>query len=72
MNYILIFLQVVISILLSAVILLQAKGSGLSSTFGGSGSFQHSRRGFEKVLFQATIILALLFVTVSLANIFLG
>ncbi|MGI5828064.1 MAG: preprotein translocase subunit SecG [Patescibacteria group bacterium] len=72
MNYLLTLLQIIVSIILSAVILLQAKGSGLSSTFGGSGAFHHTRRGFERILFQATILLAAVFVATSLANIFLG
>ena len=65
-------IQVVTSILLSLVILLQQKGSGLSATFGGSGGggFSPSKRGAEKVLFNATIILATIFVANSLAFFF--
>ncbi len=54
--------QVVLSILLSIAILSQNRGSGLSATFGGSGGFFVSKRGAEKVLSQATVILGVLFV----------
>lgn len=59
--------QVIFSILLSIVILTQQKGSGLSATFGGSGGFHASKRGAEKVLHNATIVLAILFVLNSIA-----
>jgi len=71
MNYILSSLQIIVSLLLAGVILLQAKGSGLSATFGGS-SFQRSRRGFDKLLFNITIVLSLIFIASSLANVFLA
>jgi preprotein translocase subunit SecG len=63
----LLFGQVVVSIGLMASILLQARGTGLGSTFGGESSVYRSRRGIEKRLFQFTILLAILFVLLSLA-----
>ena len=54
--------QVLISILLIVVILVQNSSSGLSATFGGSGPITTSKRGAEKVVFKATIVLAILFV----------
>lgn len=55
-------IQVVVSILLVAVILLQQRGSGLSGIFGGGGGESyHTKRGFEKILFASTIVLASLF-----------
>jgi preprotein translocase subunit SecG len=63
----LLFGQVVVSIGLMASILLQARGAGLGSTFGGESSVYRSRRGIEKRLFQFTILLATLFVVLSLA-----
>lgn len=57
----LIVAEVVFAILLSLTILVQQRGSGLSSTFGGSDGFHTSRRGAEKVLYYATIVFALLF-----------
>lgn len=60
--------QVVLPILLIACILLQARGTGLGATFGGEGNIYRTKRGIEKKLFQATIILAILFFGVTLAN----
>lgn len=58
--------QILVSILLTLVILLQAKGGGIGAALGGgtSGSFR-TRRGVEKTLFQLTIVLAIVFLAVS-------
>lgn len=53
--------QILLSFLLIAAILLQVKGTGLGQAWGGGGEFYHSKRGLEKILFRATIILAFLF-----------
>jgi preprotein translocase subunit SecG len=49
-------------------ILLQARGSGLSATFGGDSSVYRSRRGIERRLWQFTILLAILFCLFSVAS----
>jgi len=51
---------------LTLVILLQAKGSGIGTALGGGtgGSFR-TRRGVEKTLFQLTIFLAIVFLAIS-------
>ncbi len=59
--------QILVSIALIAAILLQARGVGLSGTFGGDSAVYRSRRGVERRLWQFTIILLVLFVTFSLA-----
>lgn len=56
--------QIVVTVLLIAVILMQSRGTGLGST--GSGQSYHSRRGMEKVLFRATIGLTVVFIVLSL------
>ena len=64
-------IQVVISIFLIVVILIQNRSSGLSATFGGSGGpITTSKRGAEKIVFKATIVLAILFVLSSLLFLF--
>jgi len=63
--------QVVISILLIVAILLQNRGAGLGSAFGGSGGVYLTKRGLEKKLFIATIILAVLFFATSILGIIL-
>lgn len=62
--------QVVVSILLVLAIISQNRGTGLSATFGGSGDFYVEKRGAEKVLYNSTLVLAALFVGVSLAHLF--
>ena len=57
------YVQIVLSVLLVGGILLQQTGSGLGGAFGGdnfSAGF-HTRRGAEKILFNATVALAILF-----------
>lgn len=66
MKTIILFSQIIVSILLIVVILLQAKGSGLSTVFGGEGSFYRSKRGVEKMFVYLTIILAGLFLILSI------
>ncbi len=58
--------QILVAIVLSVIILLQAKGSGIGTALGGgtSGSFR-TRRGVEKTLFQLTIIVAVIFFIVA-------
>jgi len=60
--------QIIISVALITAILLQSKGTGLGSVFGGDGSVFRTRRGAEKGLFQLTIVLAVAFGLVSIAT----
>ncbi len=61
--------QIIISVLLVGAILLQQRGTGLSATFGGEGNVYRTKRGLEKMIFVATIILAFLFFGAALVNI---
>jgi len=54
--------QILISVALIAAILLQARGTGLSGTFGGDSAVYRSRRGVERRLWQFTIVLMVLFI----------
>ena len=67
MNTILAIGQIIVSVGLMAAILLQARGAGLGSAFGGDSSVYRSRRGVEKTLFQFTIAMTVLFVVFSIA-----
>jgi preprotein translocase subunit SecG len=69
---ILAFGQIIVSAALMIAILLQARGTGLSGTFGGDSAVYRSRRGVEKSLFRFTIILGVLFVVFSLATFLLA
>ena len=59
--------EIFISIALIAIILLQVKGEGLSGL--QSGSFVRTRRGIEKTMFQLTIVLVILFLSVSAVSV---
>ncbi|WP_107905237.1 preprotein translocase subunit SecG [Mycobacterium tuberculosis] len=56
------YIQIVLSVLLMAAILLQQNEAGLGAAFGSTNESVHrTRRGFERFLFGATIVLAVLF-----------
>ena len=61
--------QIFISLVLIGVLLLQARGSGFSATFSSDSSIYRTRRGVEKTLFNVTIVLAILFVVVSIISV---
>lgn len=63
--------QIFVSLGLIGLILIQAKGSGLGSTFGGEVGFYRTKRGFEKLLFYTTIVFAALFLISSILGILL-
>jgi preprotein translocase subunit SecG len=58
--------QMILSVALTAALLLQVKGGGLGGIFGQADTVYRTRRGVEKTLFQLTIVLIVLFVAISL------
>jgi len=60
--------QLILSIALVASILMQARGTGLSGTFGGDSAVYRSRRGVERRLWQFTVLLLVLFVLFALVS----
>jgi len=54
-----------------ALILLQGKGAGLGSAWGGGGEFYQTRRGVEKITMRLTYVLIVVFFLLSLANFFI-
>jgi preprotein translocase subunit SecG len=60
---------ILISIVLTGLVLLQAKGSGLGSIFGGDSGVYKTRRGMERSLFNMTILFATLFLVISLLTV---
>lgn len=59
------YIQIGLSALLIALVLLQKTGAGVGGAFGGGDGFSsgfHTRRGFEKTIFRLTIIVGILFV----------
>lgn len=60
-------IQIVLATTLIGVILLQVKNAGLGSSFGGNdASIYTTRRGLDRVLYQFTIVLAVVFVVTSM------
>ncbi len=59
-------LEIIVGALLIGVILMQVQGTGLSSSFGGSGETFRSRRSMEKFLIYATIVLSVIFALLSI------
>ena len=72
MNNILTYTQIGSAVLLIISILLQQRGQGLGAGIGGTGMEYSTKRGVEKGLFTATIVLAIVFVGVSIARLVLG
>lgn len=59
--------QIILSIIITAFVLLQSQGSGLGAIWGGGGETYHTRRGVERVIFTSTIVVIVLFTLVSIA-----
>ncbi len=66
MKEIILIVQVVVSILLIILILAQNKDGGLSAGMGGGQSFESVKRGAEKVIYKATVLLAVVFMANAL------
>jgi len=64
-------IQIFIAVLLIVAVLIQARGAGLGEAWGGSSEFFTSRRGMEKIIFVATIVLAILFLLSSIVSLIL-
>jgi len=65
-------IQIIISLTIIALVLLQTKGAGLGGIFGGDGGVYRTRRGIEKTLYQATIALTVVFFLISLVSVALS
>lgn len=68
------YVQIVISVLLIGAIVMQRTGASLGGAFGADNfsSGFHTRRGFEKTLFYATIILGIVFAVTALINLIIS
>jgi preprotein translocase subunit SecG len=63
--------QIILCVAVITFILLQVRGAGLGSVFGGSsaGSVFKTRRGVEKLIFNITIVFVILFALISLVSV---
>jgi preprotein translocase subunit SecG len=66
--------QIILAVAVIIFILLQARGAGLGSAFGGTsaGSVFKTRRGVERLIFNLTIVFVVLFALVSIISALLG
>lgn len=64
--------QIILSTALIIAVLLQVKGGGLGGIFGQADSVYRTKRGAEKTLFQLTIVLVVLFITLSIVALRVG
>jgi len=60
--------QIIISITLIVILLMQIKGEGISGAFGSDNPVYHQRRGLEATLYNVTIALAAIFLVFSLIS----
>jgi preprotein translocase subunit SecG len=63
-------IQIIISITLMVIILIQVKGEGAGGVFGGDSGVARTRRGLERTLFNATVVLAAVFLLMSFLSAF--
>ena len=65
--------QILVSIVVIALVMLQARGFGMGSVFGSdSSSVYKTRRGVERTIFNLTIIFSTLFLAISLLSVILA
>jgi len=69
MEKILLIFQIISSIALVILIIMQAKGTGFGRSFGGGGNVSFTRRGLEKVVFKFTFVVAGIFIAVSILQV---
>jgi preprotein translocase subunit SecG len=61
--------QIVLSVALILIILLQVRGGGLGGIFGQPDTVYRTKRGVEKTLFQLTIALVVIFIILALISV---
>ena len=70
MKNILLIANIITSILIVIFILIQGRGAGLGSAWGGGGETFQTRRGIEKLTMQLTVFLIIVFFIISVINFF--
>lgn len=71
MKNILLIANIIVSILIVIFILIQGRGAGLGNAWGGGGEMFQTRRGVEKLTLRVTSILIVVFLIISIVNLFL-
>jgi len=70
MKNFLLVLNIILSVVIVGLILIQGKGAGLGSAWGGGGEMFSTRRGVEKAILYITVLAIFLFLLVSGFNLF--
>lgn len=66
-------IQIILAVAIIVLILLQERSAGMSGLLGGEGGgFYQARRGMEKFIFYATIVLIIVFVAVAVYRLAAG
>ncbi len=65
-------IMVVSAVLMILAILLQQRGASLGAGFGGSSELYTTRRGFDKNLFDVTVVFAVVFVGSIIVGLLIG
>jgi len=65
-------IQIIVSVALIVLLMLQSKGGGLNRMFGSEASVYRTRRGVERTVFNLTIALIVIFVVVSVVSALVG
>lgn len=68
-NFILV-LNIIVSLIIVFLILIQGNGAGLGSAWGGGGEQFQTRRGIEKIILYLTIVFIGIFFIISIINLF--
>jgi preprotein translocase subunit SecG len=69
MNQILFYTQIAVSIILIVLIAIQQRGAALGAGFGGGGEIYSTKRGAQKKIYYATVVLATIFLVLGVLNI---
>jgi len=64
---IVLIIQIILSVALTVLVLIQVKGTGIGRTFGG-GSVSFTRRGIEKAVFRFTFVIGFLFILAAITE----
>jgi len=63
--------QIIVSVALIALAVIQSRSAGLGRMFGSDSPIYRTRRGVEKTVFNVTIVLAVVFFITSLLSVLL-
>ena len=61
--------QIIVSLVLTGLILVQTQNSGAGSMFGNDTTVYRTKRGLEKTMYQATIVLSVVFFVLAMVSV---